>query len=289
MALAQFIRGQLADLGRNVPPAPARPDPELWNDNAVTLAWLGHATVLVNLYGLRLITDPVLFPRIGVDLGLASVGPLRLVQCALTPEQLPPIDLVLISHAHFDHLDTPSLSALPGRPTVVMAPGTADLLPRRAVAAVHELRWDEAVRIDTPHGDAQVRALEVRHWGARLGRDTWRGYNGYLVEREGQRLLIGGDTAMTPVFASHRTFGPFDAAVMPIGAYDPWVRHHCTPEQAVSMADAAGARMFVPVHHQSFALGREPFTEPIERTEEALRHERDRIALRRIGETYTIA
>jgi L-ascorbate metabolism protein UlaG (beta-lactamase superfamily) len=75
---------------------------------------------------------------------------------------------------------------------------------------------------------------------------------------------------------------------MPIGAYDPWIRYHCTPEQAVRMADAANARVLIPVHHQSFQLSREPFTEPIERTEHALRDEQDRLGLRAIGETLVL-
>jgi L-ascorbate metabolism protein UlaG (beta-lactamase superfamily) len=100
--------------------------------------------------------------------------------------------------------------------------------------------------------------------------------------------LIGGDTAGTPVFESHRRFGPFDAAVMPIGAYDPWIYNHCTPEQAVAMADAAGARLIVPVHHQSFRLSNEPFMEPIERIQEALLEERDRLAMREIGATIVL-
>jgi L-ascorbate metabolism protein UlaG (beta-lactamase superfamily) len=75
---------------------------------------------------------------------------------------------------------------------------------------------------------------------------------------------------------------------MPIGAYDPWIRNHCTPEQAVKMAEAAGARLFVPVHHQSFELSREPFLEPIERTQAALSKEEDRLALREIGQTVVI-
>ncbi len=151
-----------------------------------------------------------------------------------------------------------------------------------------ELRWNESTTVTTPRGEAAVRAIEVKHWGARLQRDTYRGYTGYVVEREGRRLLIGGDTAATPAFGDHRRFGPFEAAVMPIGAYDPWIRNHCTPEQAVTMADAAGARLFVPVHHQSFRLSREPFTEPIERAEQALAAERGRLAVRDIGETVVI-
>jgi len=286
---ARFLRDRMAEWGRDVPPAPHTPAPGSWDDNAVTLAWLGHATVLVNFYGLRIITDPVLFDRIGVDLGIGSLGPLRLVRCALQPDELPEVDLVLVSHAHFDHLDTPSLSAIRGTPAAVMAAGTSDLLPRRFYSSVHELRWDESIRVATTRGDALVRAIQVRHWGARIRRDTHRGYTGWVIEREGRRLLIGGDTASTDAFRAHRRYGPFEAAVMPIGAYDPWINNHCTPEQAVAMADAAGARLFVPVHHQSFRLSREPFAEPIERTEQMLLAERDRLGLREIGQTLRVA
>jgi L-ascorbate metabolism protein UlaG (beta-lactamase superfamily) len=285
---ARFIRGRVAEFGQEVPAAPHTPTPAAWHDNAITMAWLGHATVLINFYGVRILTDPVLFPRIGVDMGIGSIGPLRLVQCALTPAALPEIDLVLVSHAHFDHLDTPSLAALRGRPAAVMAASTSDLLPRRHYASVEELRWDTSTRVTTRHGDVLVHAIEVRHWGARIQRDTHRGYGGWVVEREGKRLLIGGDTAHTDAFRAHRRHGPFEAAVMPIGAYNPWITNHCTPEQAVTMADAAGARLFVPVHHQSFSLSREPVREPIERTEAMLDAERGRLALREIGETLVV-
>lgn len=286
---ARFLRDRMAEFGRQLPPAPHTPAPSTWRDNAVTLAWLGHATVLINFYGVRILTDPVLFPRIGVDLGVSSLGPLRLVECALSHDAVPDIDLVLVSHAHFDHLDTPSLGAVRGRPVAVMARGTSDLLPRRFYSAVHELGWNERVRVQTARGDVLVHAIEVRHWGARIQRDTWRGYGGFVLEREGQRLLIGGDTANTDVFREHRRFGPFAAAVMPIGAYDPWIRNHCTPEQAVAMADAAGAGLFVPVHHQSFTLSREPVLEPIERAERMLASEEGRLAIREIGETAIVA
>ena len=118
----------------NVLPAAPTPDPAAWPDNNIPLEWLGHATVLINFYGMHVLTDPALFRRIGVDLRLATVGPLRLTACALPAAQLPDIDVVLLSHAHFDHLDTASLGAMRGHPVVVSAPKTADLVPRRGVA-----------------------------------------------------------------------------------------------------------------------------------------------------------
>jgi L-ascorbate metabolism protein UlaG (beta-lactamase superfamily) len=286
---ARFVRGRLAELGRDVPPAPHKPDPSAWPDNAITAAWLGHATVLMNFYGVRVLTDPALFARIGVNAWIGSIGPQRLIACALAADELPEVDLVLVSHAHFDHLDTPSLAAVRGRPAALMASKTSDLLPRRAYSSVREMRWNEAVRIDTPRGDILVRAIEVKHWGARLQSDTYRGYNGYVLEREGRRVLFGGDTANTPLFASHRRHGPYEAAIMPIGAYNPWVHNHCTPEQAVKLADAAGARLFIPVHHQSFELSREPVHEPIERAQAALAGELGRLAISETGQTTRIA
>src|SRR5262245_53067200 len=96
--------GESGESSSRLPPAVHRPDPKSWTDNGITLAWLGHSTVLINFYGVRILTDPVLFPRIGIDAWLMSIGPLRLTSCALPPSQLPEIDLVLVSHAHFDHL-----------------------------------------------------------------------------------------------------------------------------------------------------------------------------------------
>jgi L-ascorbate metabolism protein UlaG (beta-lactamase superfamily) len=284
----RFLRARIDEIGRAVPAPPYTPSPSTWGDNAITLAWLGHATVLINFYGVRILTDPVLFPRIGVNLGLGSFGPLRLIASALSPASLPEIDLVLVSHAHFDHLDTRSLTALRGRPAAVVAPNTSDLLRSGLYCSIEELRWDQQTIVRTARGDVQVRSIEVKHWGARLGRDTHRGWTGWVVEREGKRLLIAGDTAHTPLFREHRRHGPFEAAVMPIGAYDPWIWNHCTPEQAVAMADAAGARLFIPVHHQTFRLSRETDREPIQRAEAALAREQGRLALRDIGETVVI-
>lgn len=285
---ARFFRARFAEFAQKMEPAPHKPVPSTWSDNAITLAWLGHASVLINFYGVRILTDPTFFPRIGVGAWLGTIGPKRLTACALQPRELPEIDLVLVSHAHFDHLDIPSLACVRGKPVAVMARETSDLLPRRSYASVKELRWGQAEIIRTVRGEVGVRGLEVRHWGARVRKDTHRGYNGYVLEREGRKLLFGGDTADTPLFAGHRSHGPFEAAIMPIGAYDPWIRNHCTPEQAVAMADAARAKRFLPIHHQTFKLSNEPLNEPIGRAREALAKEPQRLAWTQTGATVIL-
>jgi L-ascorbate metabolism protein UlaG (beta-lactamase superfamily) len=114
--------------------------------------------------------------------------------------------------------------------------------------------------------------------------DVHRGFNGYVIERGGRRICIAGDTARTS-FAGVGA-RPTDVMIVPIGAYDPWIASHCTPEQAVEMADQARARFVVPVHHQTFRLSREPMLEPIQRFRRALAS--GRIALSTIGETFVL-
>jgi L-ascorbate metabolism protein UlaG (beta-lactamase superfamily) len=269
-------------------PASARPQPNTWRDDRLTAAWLGHSTVLINFFGIRIITDPVLFPRCGVRLPGLTIGPKRLTAPALKTRELPRVDLVLLSHAHFDHFDLRTLHRLPRIADVVTAKNTADILRWTWFRSKTELRWGEMIELQRKAGAIRVRAFQVRHWGARLRQDMHRGYNGYVLEREGRRIIFGGDTAVTQTFAELRQRGGYDLALMPIGAYDPWIASHATPEQAVAMANAAGARHIMPIHHQTFRLSAEPFREPIDRFEEALRLEPQRIALREIGETFEL-
>ena len=142
--------------------------------------------------------------------------------------------------------------------------------------------------MSTPAGDLFVRAFRVNHWGARLQYDDYRGYNGYVIERNGHRLIFAGDTALTKDFESLRDNRSYDLAIIGIGAYQPWIRTHCTPEQAIRMADMAEARFIMPVHHQTFKLSFEPFHEPIERFVSALAASPERIALKEIGETFVL-
>ena len=276
----QYWKRYAADRKRRILFAPYRPHPEHWSDSGLYAAWLGHSTVLLKIDGVTVLTDPVFSARAGVGLGPVTVGLKRLVAPALDMGELPHIDLILLSHAHMDHFDRPSLRWLQDRgTTVITAAHTADLLHGRRYRRVTELGWGER----TTAGPVELQAFPVNHWGARVRTDTYRGYNGYTLECGRFRVLFGGDTAATTSFRSLKKSRPFHLALMPIGAYDPWVHYHCTPEQAWQMADAAGAESFLPVHHQTFPLGSEPRLEPIERLRETAGKHHDRIAIEGIG------
>ena len=259
------------------------PHPKLWSAEGLHAAWLGHTTVLLKIDGFTILTDPVFSSRVGLSVGPLTVGIKRLIAVALPPEDLPPIDMILLSHAHMDHFDLPSLRSLEGpRTQIVTAVHTSDLLRVRRYGHVHEVRWNESVVV----GPAKVTAFEVAHWGARMRGDTYRGYNGYVLEIGKRRIVFGGDTAYTDSFKRVKTSQPVDLAIMPIGAYDPWIRVHCNPEQAVQMANHAGAEFILPVHHQTFQLSREPKFEPIERALAAVGSATERICLRSIGQEF---
>jgi L-ascorbate metabolism protein UlaG (beta-lactamase superfamily) len=286
--LGHLFREWIIESRRPVAPASVKPEPAKWSDAHVTLAWIGHSTVVINFFGVTILTDPVLFRMVGVRLLGFTIGPKRMTAPALSFHQLPKIDLVLLSHAHFDHLDLRTLRCFDESTSVITARATSDLLKRTRFSDVTELHWGETKKLNTAAGAIDITAFQVKHWGARTQQDTHRGYNGYLIERSERRILFAGDTAITDNFATLPRHGPIDVAIMSIGAYNPWIQSHCTPEQAVQMANAAAARFIVPVHHQTFRLSFEPFREPIERFEAALSKTPERIALREIGETFVV-
>jgi L-ascorbate metabolism protein UlaG (beta-lactamase superfamily) len=281
-------RTAIRERTRPIAPAFAAPNPAEWSDGRVTAAWLGHATVLINFFGVNVLTDPALFAHIGVRLPGITLGPKRLVAPALTLRQLPRIDLVLLSHAHFDHFDLRTLRHLKTTPQVVTASRTKDLLRWTRFRHAIELRWDESKLVETLSGKIRVSGFRVNHWGARLQHDDYRGYNGYVLEREGRGILFSGDTALTDAFGQLRTRYRIDLAIMSIGCYNPWIRTHCNPEQALQMANAAGAKFILPVHHQTFRLSFEPSREPIERLQLALQGTPERIGWSEIGETFVL-
>jgi L-ascorbate metabolism protein UlaG (beta-lactamase superfamily) len=274
------------DRKRPVKPSPCKPHLAHWSGKGVQAAWVGHSTVIIRVDGFTILTDPVFSARIGIKIGPFTLGMKRLVYPAVPLAELPVPDLILLSHAHMDHLDRPSLRKLENLgTTVITAIGTSDLLRVKRYQAVQELRWGETRQV----GPANVRAFEVKHWGARTRTDVHRGYNGYLIDAGRYRIIFGGDTAYTDRFRLLRSSKPVDLAIMPIGAYNPWIHAHCNPEQALAMANHAGAEFVLPVHHRTFKLSNEPYDEPIERLLLASGTAEDRIPIRAIGQEFHLA
>ncbi|GGJ05480.1 Tat pathway signal protein [Alicyclobacillus cellulosilyticus] len=274
-------------------PIAGRPDVEAWGDGCY-FTWIGHSTVLMQLFGVRILTDPVFSAQVGVRLGPLCVGPRRFTDPALTADDLAGrVDVVLLSHAHLDHLDMPSLRRLADRRvTVVTAAGTARLLRRLPFAAVHELAPGQALTLP---GGVRVTAVPVRHWGARFPWNRHYGWNGYLIEKESPhgrpvRILFAGDTAYTDAFATVATPLPPDVVCMPIGAYAPdaFQRAHCTPEQAWRMFLDTQGEWLIPMHWRTFVLSQEPVEEPLSRLLAAAGHEAGRIVIRCQGETFQL-
>jgi L-ascorbate metabolism protein UlaG (beta-lactamase superfamily) len=280
----RFIEDRLAERRVGIAPAPHKPDPSSWSDEKLTVAWLGHATVLINFYGTWLLTDPALRRRVGLQVAPGvTLGPRRLVAPALSARELPRLDAVLVSHAHMDHCDLATLRRLPRDSRAVVQRGNLDLV--RRFRRADELAWGESIEI----AGARVESVEVNHWGARKLTDRGRGYGGFLVEKNGRAVVFGGDTAYTHAFTR---LGGRDAeialAILPIGAYDPYINAHANPEQAWAMSRQMGARFIMPMHHSTFKLSREPAGEPVRRLLAAAGDERSRVALTEIGQTWSL-
>ena len=285
-AAPSFWNQYAAERKRDIAPPPVVPDVKHWPDHGLHVAWLGHSTTLLKIDGFTIITDPVFSDRAGVNLGVTTLGVKRLVAPALEISELPELDLILLSHAHMDHFDLPSLRRLESRQVdVVTASQTSDLLRVSKYKTVSELKWGEVRQV----GPATVRGLEVNHWGARVRTDTFRGYNGYLLQVGRYRVLFAGDTANTDKLRGVADSGSVDLAIMPIGAYNPWIHYHCNPEQAWRMTQEARAEHVLPIHHSTFLLSREPMSEPLERFQDAAGAESKRIVVRGIGQEFHLA
>lgn len=261
------------------PPAPHKPNLSRWREHELAAVWIGHASVLLRVDGMTILTDPVLSMRVGLGLGLVTGGPRRQIAPALSLRHLPPIDLILVSHAHFDHLDRPTLARLPRDVPVIAAEHTRDLIDDLGFTSVTELRWGQSLRVR----ELTVTAQQVRHWGARTFYDEHRGFNAYLIESANRRVLYGGDTAFHEHF---REIGRVDLAILGIGAYDPWIAAHASPEQAWEMADHVRADFVLPMHHSTFRLSYEPMDEPMQRLLDAAGRDAERIVIREPGGTF---
>ncbi|HTX22289.1 MAG TPA: MBL fold metallo-hydrolase [Candidatus Aquilonibacter sp.] len=218
----------------------------------VAITWIGHASFLIQFTDLNVLIDP----NFANWLFLLK----RIKRSGLKIKDLPPIDLVLLTHAHFDHFHKPSLRKLPHPKVAVMPWGVGDLAFDLGFERVIELEWWESFS----QRDWKVTFVPSKHWGARTLHDQHRGYGGFVLEHQGRKIYHAGDSAYFDGFAEiGRKFSP-TLALLPIGAYHPEsFRHvHMGPDEAVRAFKDLRAKFFVPMHYGSFKLSFEEMDEP---------------------------
>jgi N-acyl-phosphatidylethanolamine-hydrolysing phospholipase D len=255
--------------------------------------WVGHSTVLLQMGGLNVITDPVFSQR---AFPLQWMGPRRIVDPAIAIDALPPLDVILVSHSHYDHLDKPAVNALARRhpkATWVTSLELGAYLRGFGARDIVELDWWQS---------AEVRGIKVtgtpaRHFSARRAGDRNKTlWGGFALELQGRRVYFAGDTAMHPLFGEIGTrCGPFDLVLMPVGAYDPrWFMHvvHVDPEEAVqAYLDVAGSNplpLMLALHWGTFRLTDEAMDEPPRRAEAEWKRrglDASRLWIAKFGET----
>jgi N-acyl-phosphatidylethanolamine-hydrolysing phospholipase D len=255
-------------------PALANPHAE---EGSVRLTWVGHATALIQMPGLNVLTDPVWSER-SSPVGFA--GPRRFVPAVPALEELPPIDVVLLSHDHYDHLDRPTVRALRDRgegDTLWLTPlGYRHWFARQGVRRVEERDWWESAVL--PGGRYRAVCVPARHWTRRrpggTNRRLWCGWAIVPTDSAGPQLYFAGDSGYGSFFSEiGRRVGPFHASLMPIGAYEPrWfmAAAHMNPEEAVqAYRDLGGEGAFVGMHWGTWRLTFEDPLEPPARTSAA--------------------
>lgn len=227
------------------------------------VTFIGHSSFFLQIGGRNVLVDPVFATRLILLRRQRHPGVLV--------ENMPPIDLVLVTHAHMDHLNLASLRKIiratrrirGHAPEIVVPHGVEDLVSPLGFRRVSTLKWWQEV--DT--AGLQVTMTPCRHWGARMFKDTHRGYGGYVVRSGSDSIYHAGDTAYFDGFAEiGRRLAP-QLALLPIGAYfpDTYRSVHTSPEEAVRGFVEVGARWMVPMHYGTFRLGREPMDEPLNR------------------------
>ena len=218
----------------------------------VALTWIGHASFLIQFTDLNVLVDP----NFANWLFLLK----RIKRSGLRIQDLPPIDLVLLTHAHFDHFHKPTLRRLPHPKIGVMPWGVGDLALNLGFARVIELEWWESFS----QRDWRVTLTPGKHWGARTLHDQHRGYGGFVLEHQGRKIYHAGDSAYFEGFKEIGERLAPDVALLPIGAYHPEsFRHvHMGPDEAVAAFKDLRARWLVPMHYGTFKLSFEDMDEP---------------------------
>jgi L-ascorbate metabolism protein UlaG (beta-lactamase superfamily) len=243
--------------------------PVLVSPRELGVTFIGHSSFMVQIGGRKLLIDPVFAERL--------IALRRLRRPGVKIKDLPAIDLVLLSHAHMDHLNRPSLrrivahnNKVAGQAPIAVVPwGVEDLVSDLGFARVVTLEWWQTKSI----GGLEITMTPCKHWGARFFKDTHRGFGGYVIHGGGHALYHSGDTAYFDGFAKIGSRLKPEVALLPIGAYRPdsYRGVHTCPEEALQAFLDLGARRMIPMHYGTFRLSQEPMDEPVERLMAAAR------------------
>ncbi len=310
--------GQLWRLVRESHAQPIAGSPEkapVAGANETAITFIGHSSFLIQTGGRALLIDPVFATRLIVLRRQRRAG--------IRVADLPAIDAVLLTHAHMDHLNRPSLRAVTremrrrglAAPVAIVPNGVEDLVGDLGFARIETLKWWERVNLDLPRderhgsridprqkargiegtaGSLKITATPARHWGARMFKDTHRGFGGYVIEAaNGPAIYHSGDTAYFSGFSEiGRRLHP-EIALLPIGAYfpDSYRSVHTSPEDALQAFEDLNADVMIPMHYGTFRLGREPMDEPLPRLMRAAERAGigDRVAQLGEGESWMTA
>ncbi len=251
--------------------APGPRPAEHVNDGTIRVTWVNHATVLIQMDGVNILTDPT-FSRFASPVSWA--GPARHRVPGIAWDDLPPIDVVVVSHNHYDHMDLPTLrrlAARPEKPPMLVGLGNTTYLAARGVTGTRDMDWWDSTSIS----GVTVHAVPVQHWSARGQTDVRHTlWAGFVFTGPSGRVYFGGDTGYGQHFSLVRArVGTPDVALLPIGAYMPvWFmkENHMTPAEAVQASIDLGARVAIPIHFGTWQLGDDGDNEPLQDLETAL-------------------
>lgn len=234
------------------------------------VTWIGHSTLLIQYKGYNILTDPVLSTRCSP---IPFIGPKRLSPPAISLEDLPPIDLVVISHNHYDHLERKTVSYLGNTPLWLVPLGLKKWFERRKIHRILELDWWEEHRMDK----IKATCTPSQHWSKRTPFDDNQSlWSSWVLKIEDFNFFFAGDTGYNPYQFREigEKLGPFDLSAIPIGAYEPrWFmkNYHVNPEEAVQIHLDVASKLSVGIHHTTFQLADEPWDAPTLSLKEAVK------------------
>jgi L-ascorbate metabolism protein UlaG (beta-lactamase superfamily) len=288
-SILELLRRQFFGKEQRTPAGPVPVEQRTSRDYGVPPAtglratWIGWSTVMLEIDGAVVLTDPVWSDRASPS---TLAGPKRLHAVPIALGDLPRIDMVVISHDHYDHLDMPTVEFLASRGAHFVVPlGIGAHLERWGIAPaqIHELDWNESASLR----GIRFTATPARHYSGRDPRYRDKTlWTSWVIAGPAHRVFFSGDSGYSGAFrnigAEH---GPFDLALVKIGASDPaWEQIHASPEQAVRIAADVRARMMLPVHWATFNLAYHAWSDPADRALEAAQRDAMPIVFPKVGQ-----